>query len=75
MLFFTYPAELVNHLKSLDAKMEVEEGPNGTFRMNLRSHWRETKSIMNQQKWHKANSSRVWKLQPTPEPTKWDILG
>jgi hypothetical protein len=64
MLFYTYPIELINQLQSKGADMDVGEGPKGTFKLNIRSHFREAKSIMNNQKWVKTGAMKlsVWKI-------------
>lgn len=70
MLFYTYPVELVNNMKSRGADLKVEGGPDGTFKISFKSHQYEIKNFMDGQKWYK--DQRVWKLPPTPEPTKWE---
>jgi len=71
MLFYTYPVELVNNMKSKGADINVESGPEGTFKISFRSHQYEIKNFMAVQQWYK--DKRVWKLPPPPEPTKWEI--
>lgn len=62
MLFDSYPNELINKLKEFNANIELGNGPNGTFKLSLRSHFNETKHIMVKQRWHKNNYTRVWAI-------------
>lgn len=69
MLFYTYPAELVVLLKSKGADHEIETTPSGNFRLKLRSHFIDAKSLMNQQNWIKSQRQKIWKLIPPAEDT------
>lgn len=75
IVFFTFPVELVNNLKARGANLEVNPRPDGTFKIDFWSHFTETKQIMNEQRWKKTSSTRVWRLLPPPEPTKWEAKG
>ena len=62
MLFGSYPKDLIDKLKDFNANMEVEKVRKGIFRLNLRSHFNETKHIMVKQRWHKNNYTKVWAI-------------
>ena len=73
MVFHTYPVELVNNIKSKGADLNVENGPEGTFKISFRSHFYDIKNIMTTQRWYKEK--HVWYMPPPPEPTKWELKG